>query len=1203
MSEPADHGTRWGRLARQSLTRRPVRYLFGLAMTASALGFRLLLSPWTGRGAPFVLFFGAMLLTSLVAGVGPGLFVLLVSLPMAAVTFAIPAGATASQAAFQSLLYAVDGLIVLELTRQALQARGRLQHANHELEAAAARLERSEALARRIIELAPDAYFQADAEGRYLDANQAACRLLGYERDELLRKRILDVIPPEDAQRLWSTRTELSKPDAVHVGEWTLLRKDGTPVPVELSSNILPDGHWQAFIRDITKRRRAEDERQVYISLLENSSDFIGIADPTGTPVYVNPAGRRMVGLPLDLPAEQTRIPDYYSADQRAFAEEVILKAMLEQGRWSGETAFRHWQTGASIPVSDEHFLIRDPSGARILGMGTVIRDISHARQAAAEREQLLARERAARGEAEAINERLRESEERFRLTIEEAPIGMALVALDGRFVRVNKALCDILGYTVEELERLNYQEITPAEDLEASRALRERVMRGEVPKYQIEKRYLRKDGTAVMVCVNGSVMRDAEGSPLHYIAQIEDITERKRAEEVVRASEAKFRRLVEGMPDGVFISQGGRVVYANHRFGALLGYEDEGALLGRSVEQYVAPESLEVVRARIRRVQETRGSAPPQEVTMLRRDGSRAVVETVGIAADLEGAPAIVVVVRDLAERVRAEQALRFSEAKFSGIVSISAEAIISIDEQQKITVFNTGAETIFGYSREEVLGAPLDLLLPAALRAGHRRDVDAFATGEVAARQMGERHVSIRGRRKSGEEFPAEASIANLKVGETRLMTVVLRDVTERVRVEREQGLLAEVGGALAATLDYEQTLAAVARIAVKDFADWCMVEVMNPGEGLRRLKVASADPAKAALAEELENVPLDRARPYVMKPVVDSREPLLVPRVTPARIEAAAQGPDHLRMLRALEATSLLSVPLVLREQLLGTLTFVSSRASRLFGPADLRLATAIAERATLAIENARLYRAALQATTLRDQVLSVVAHDLRNPLSSIALHASALARPRPQPERRHQRHKEAIERAARRMNRLIQDLLDVAVLESSGRLNVEKAALAPSELVGEAVDMQRALAAASTIDLRLQVAVDVPRILGDHDRLLQVFDNLIGNALKFTEAGGQVTVGVAPSESGALFWVADTGRGMSHDELARVFDRFWQASARSGRLGAGLGLPITKGIVEAHGGRIWVESEPGRGSAFFFTVPDAPAHATRGAEVLH
>ena len=923
-------------------------------------------------------------------------------------------------------------------------------------------LAESRAETRELVQQAPDGIFVADLDGRYTDVNRAGCEMLGFAREELIGKTIVDLIPPEDVGRLAASKQHLLSGEA-EVSEWRLLRKDATYLPVELNARILPDGRWQAFVRDISDRRRAEAERQLTTELL-------------------------------------------------------------------------------------------------------------------------------------------RKSEEQFRLIFEEAPIGMALVALDGRFVRVNGALCDILGYTPEELERLSYQEITLPEDLQTSLRMGERVNRGEVPKYRLEKRYIRKNGSAVTISVNGSIVHDDGGRPLHYIAQIEDISERQRAEETLRRSELKFRRLVESMPDGVFMYQAGRIVYANHSLAVLLGYEDESALLGRSMPEIVSPESLDLVRGRMRLVQETGQSAPPQEVTMVRRDGSRAVIESVGIEVEYEGAPAIVVVARDLAERVRAEQALRSSEEKFSGIVSISADAIISIDERQEITVFNTGAEQIFGYSRDEVLGAPLDLLIPERFRERHREHVARFAASHVTARRVGERPRPILGRRKNGEEFLAEASISNLKVGDAKFLTVVLRDVTERERFEREQRTLAEVGVVLAGTLDYEQTLATVARIAVRNLADWCLVEVMEAPEGRRRLKVVSADPAKAAIADQFEHLALDRQRPCLTKLVVDVRQPWLVPRLSPADLEAAAQSPEHLRALRALEPASVMSVPLMLRDQLFGALTFISSNPSRPYSPTDLRLGTAIAERASLAIENARLYRASLHATGMRDQVLGVVAHDLRNPLGTVVLHASALQRPGHEPERRNQKHKDAIERATRRMTRLIQDLLDVAVLEG-GQLRVEKIQLSPSDLIAEAVEMQRVLAAATSIELRVDAVPDLPPILGDHERLLQVFENLIGNALKFTEAGGQVTAGVAPGESGALFWVADTGRGMTPEELARVFDRFWQASARSGRLGAGLGLPITKGIIEAHGGRIWVESAPGQGSTFFFSIPLAAPRAAMVSDVVH
>ena len=180
----------------------------------------------------------------------------------------------------------------------------------------------------------------------------------------------------------------------------------------------------------------------------------------------------------------------------------------------------------------------------------------------------------------------------------------------------------------------------------------------------------------------------------------------------------------------------------------------------------------------------------------------------------------------------------------------------------------------------------------------------------------------------------------------------------------------------------------------------------------------------------------------------------------------------------------------------------------------------------------------------------------------------------------------------------MNRLIQDLLDVALMEA-GQLTIERAQLAAGGLIAEAVDMQRPLASASSLECRIEVDAAVGEVWGDRNRLLQVLENLIGNAIKFTPAGGRITVGAVTRDHEVVFRVTDTGAGIAPENQARVFDRFWQAS-RTGGLGAGLGLPITKGIVEAHGGRIWVESAEGRGSTFFFTVPTPAAVQEKASE---
>src|SRR5688572_15951960 len=537
----------------EHLSRQAVaRYLVALGAVVAALALRILLTPLTGRGAPFVLFFAAVLVTSLYVGAGPGLVALVISLPVAAYVFVVRAGYSVHEAAFQALLYLIDGLIVVYITHLTTRRRRTLDHANAELRRLSTEAERAAAHTHEVIELAPDAFFLANLDARFTDVNRAACRLLGYDRDELLGMTIFDIIPAEDAARLEATRRDLLVPGATIQNEWRLKRKDGTLVPVEASANILGDGRWQAFVRDITERKRVEDLRQVFVSLLDNSVDFIGIADPTGKPIYLNAAGRRMIGLAPDFPVEELQIQDCYPPEIRSFVEDELLKTMMERGVWSGDTFFRNFETHERIPVSDTHFLIRDTSGERLLGMGTVTRDMSEARRNADEREELLAAEQAARRQLEVAIAQLRESKERFRLTIDEAPIGMALVTLDGTFARVNRVLCEITGYAADELTTLRFQDITHPDDLDTDVALSEQLARGEIPRYQLEKRYIRKDGSLVDIMLSGSILRGPDNAPLYYIAQMEDISKRKQAERELQRSEAKFSGIVSIAADAI---------------------------------------------------------------------------------------------------------------------------------------------------------------------------------------------------------------------------------------------------------------------------------------------------------------------------------------------------------------------------------------------------------------------------------------------------------------------------------------------------------------------------------------------------------------------------------------------------------------------------------------------------------------------------
>lgn len=385
----------------------------------------------------------------------------------------------------------------------------------------------------------------------------------------------------------------------------------------------------------------------------------------------------------------------------------------------------------------------------------------------------------------------------------------------------------------------------------------------------------------------------------------------------------------------------------------------------------------------------------------------------------------------RDVEEHRAAYEALRHPDFQFAVLVDIAADAIVSVDDDQIITLFNKGAERIFGYEASEIIGQPLDLLLPPETRAIHREHIHTFATSRVQARRMGER-AEVRGRRKNGEIFPAEASISKFVVDGRHIFTAVLRDVSDRRAAEQERARLLE------------------------------------------------------------------------------------------------------------------------------------SERGAR---------------------------RAAEQALRMRDEVLAVVSHDLRNPLSVIDMCSASLADKLPPADAHAHELLATISSSTAWMNRLIEDLLDVARLEG-GRLELERKSHDLVRIISEATLLVEPLFSDKSITLREELPEFLPRVRVDARRIIQVLENLISNAVKHTASGGSIRVSARVDAGDVCIVVADTGSGIATDDLPHLFDRYWQArDAKRG--GAGLGLAIAKGVVEAHGGRIWVQSRVGEGSTFSFSLPLDPA----------
>ncbi|MEP7064542.1 MAG: ATP-binding protein [Gemmatimonadota bacterium] len=549
-------------------------------------------------------------------------------------------------------------------------------------------------------------------------------------------------------------------------------------------------------------------------------------------------------------------------------------------------------------------------------------------------------------------------------------------------------------------------------------------------------------------------------------------------------------------------------------------------------------------------------------------------------------------------------------SETKLRGIVSLAADAIISTDNAYRITLFNPAAERIFGYSAAEVLGKPLDVLIPEGARGAHHVHVEGFRHSSEQAKEMGERG-QIWGRRKTGELFPAEASISKIELEGETLFTAVLRDVTRQRRAEAERetllarekearavaedakqriDFLSRAGDVLHSSLAYEETFRTLLDLVVPALATYCVADVVDESGAVRRLHVVHADPQKQELANRLRSYPHSQARYLTRRTIRDSKAEL-INEVTDQLFMEIAEDDEHLFLLRTLAPASMLMVPLVARDHVLGALLFARDHTRRPYDASDMTLAIELARRAASAVDNAQLYRRSQLAIRARDDVLGVVSHDLRNPLAVISMCTTSLIEAGFDDAVRSREAMETIRESTRWALRLIQDLLDVTAIEAGG-LSLVCSPEDPLLLMTRVALSFEDLAVAQGVKFVTTFTDQLPTILCDADRLQQALGNLIGNALKFTPSGGEIEVSAEARADGVRLSVSDSGPGIPDDDVPHIFDRFWTAHRNSRVRGTGMGLAIVRGIVEAHGGRVWAERNSRGGAIFILQLPAEP-----------
>ena len=679
------------------------------------------------------------------------------------------------------------------------------------------------------------------------------------------------------------------------------------------------------------------------------------------------------------------------------------------------------------------------------------------------------------------------------------------------------------------------------------------------------------------------------------------------RSEAALEAERLRYWEMFQQAPDAYLVTDpGGTILECNHAAGALLNVSAR-RLFRKPLGVFVPGDARREFRARLAQAAQLGRLDDWETILQPRRGEPVEVACTVAAVRGPDGGvKALRWMVRDVTERRRAEadrRALLREEAAreeaergrafLETIVrQMPGGVVIAEAPHGRIVMHNAEAERILRHPLDGI-----DAIADYTRRGMLHPDGTPFRGEEYPlARALlhGETvdGAHVRYRLGDGTVATLRVSCAPVRGPDGGIMAAVstFTDATEALGAAHREHFLAEVSEVLSSSLEPREVIQQVARLCAGTLADYCIVHVTED-DAVRAHGIAHADPAREELVRGiLRRFPISAEAEQPVMRALRTGGAELMAHVDDAALHELCTGPEHRDLVRALGLSSAMVVPIRAKGRILGAISLART-AGEPYGPADLALAEEVSRRAALAVENARLYDQAIKAVQARDEVVAVVSHDLRNPLNAVLIASTVLAEygDVARLSERDRKQVEVIRRSAEQMTALTQDLLEVSSLES-GSVQMNPRPCAPATLVGAAEEMFRPVAEDEGIVLACEVARELPAAEADYGRVLQVFGNLVGNALKFTPAGGTVEVGAERAVDYVRFWVRDSGPGIEREHLPRLFDRFWQAR-RGGRAGAGLGLAIAKTIVEAHGGQIWAESTPGEGSTFHFTLPVA------------
>ena len=1187
-------------------------YGLAAALTGVALVLRLAGESYLGEKVPFITFFPAVFLTAWLTSLGPTLFAVALSAVFAGRFFLppedtwIPGDAPGWLALGLFMSFGLGTALVGEGTRR---KNDRLRQEGERFSVTLSSI--------------GDGVIVTDEHGKVSFLNPVAEELTGWTLADAREKPLEAIFEIVNEQTLKPVENPAAKTlregRIVGLANHTILiAKDGTRRAIDDSAAPIrePEGEIAGAVlvfRDVSDQRAAQIARGRLAALVDSSDDAIIGQTFEGVVTDWNAGAEKLFGFTSEEAVGRPIFSTIVPADRKQELLEVLGR--IREGKHTEQyETLRQCKDGRRIPDEIRVSPIRDAHG-EIVGASAIDRDIS-ARRAA---------------------ERRRTARLAINQTLAQAP------APEDAIQEILATLCSALGWDaacywrrdpVEGVLRCRQFRQQSSRNLDAFRAITLELalkpgegLPGRVwnsgqaiwtPDLMADREFARAQQAAEVGLHSGFACPVAVGEQFlgvvecfgHAIArpdedllemmatmggQIGQVIERREAERRLRESELELSDFFDNAAVGLhWVGPDGTILRVNQAELDMLGY-DRDEYLGRNIADFHVDQP--VIADILTRLTEGR-QLRDYEARLRCKDGSIRYVLLDSNAYSKDGQFIHSrCFTRDVTERRRAEWAVRETEERLrlalkagrlgawewriatgEVIWSPTLEALHGVEPGSFPGTFDAFQRDIHPEDRDRVLDAVRQTV--EGVREHHLEYRIIWPDG------------SIHWLEARGELFRDQA-------GRPLRLSGVCSDITERKRIEESLWFLAEASKSLSAVVDYKSTLQKVANLAVPRFADWCAVDMLGEDGSLERVVVTHVDPAKVALAEELHRrYPGDTARR-----VLDRSESELTTRITDSMIEQAAQDEEHLQLLRDLQLRSYMCIPLRTKERSLGVISFAFAESGRLYGQNELAIAEDLAGRAAIAVENARLYQELREADRRKDEFLAMLAHELRNPLAPIRSGLEIMSMDQSDHHEIIQLMQEQVEHVVR----LVDDLLDVSRVVR-GRIELRRESVELAPVVRRSVKAVQRLVEGRNQELAVSMPTEPIWLTADPVRIVQVLENLLNNASKYSDAGARIELSVERQGGEAVIQVHDTGMGIEPELLPHIFDLFTQSPRSLDRSqgGLGIGLTLTQRLVEMHDGTIDAASEgPGKGSTFTVRLPvtEKTAKPARDAKQTH